>query len=65
MRINEVVFYDGTVEWDTSKPDGTPRRPLHLARIHALGWRHSISFREGITRTYEWFKEHYKVDAKL
>ena len=65
LLIKEIVSYNGTIEWDSSKPDGTPRRPLDVTRIHSIGWHHSIGFREGITRTYEWFKEHYKVDAKL
>ena len=43
--------------YDTTKPDGTLRKLLDVSKIHALGWRHRIGLREGITRTYEWFLE--------
>lgn len=65
MLIKEIVSYDGEIVWDTSKPDGTPRRPLDVTKIHSLGWRHSIDFRDGLNQTYEWFKGHYKLDVKL
>ena len=65
MLIKEIVSYNGEIIWDTSKPDGTPRRPLDVTKIHSLGWRHSIGFRKGLSKTYEWFKKHYKIDARL
>ncbi|MEW6540790.1 MAG: GDP-L-fucose synthase [Bacillota bacterium] len=65
LLIKEIVGYEGSIEWDTSKPDGTPRRPLDVSRIHSLGWRSKISFREGIAQTYEWFKGHYMLDARI
>jgi GDP-L-fucose synthase len=55
--ICEIVGFKGTLAWDTTKPDGTPRKLLDVSKIHALGWRHRIGFREGIRRTYEWFLE--------
>jgi GDP-L-fucose synthase len=55
--VAKVVGYDGPVTWDTTKPDGTPRKLLDVSKIHALGWRHRIALREGIARTYEWFLE--------
>lgn len=54
--VADVVGYDGAIEWDTSKPDGTPRKLLDVSRITALGWRPEIGLREGITATYEWFR---------
>ncbi len=63
--IREIVSYDGKIIWDTSKPDGTLRRPLDVTKIHSLGWHHTIGFRKGIAQTYEWFKEHYNIDARL
>lgn len=54
-RIARTVGYDGKLVFDISKPDGTPRKLLDLARLHALGWRHSISLDQGIRSTYEWF----------
>jgi GDP-L-fucose synthase len=51
--IAEVVGYGGRIEWDSSKPDGTPRKLLDVSRIHALGWKASIALRDGIASTYE------------
>jgi GDP-L-fucose synthase len=53
--ICEVVGFKGELAWDTTKPDGTPRKLLDVSKIQALGWRHLIGLREGISRTYEWF----------
>jgi GDP-L-fucose synthase len=55
--ICEIVGFKGKLAWDTTKPDGTPRKLLDVSKIHALGWRHRIGLRDGITRTYEWFLE--------
>ena len=55
--ICEVVGFQGTLAWDTTKPDGTPRKLLDVSKVHALGWRHEIPLREGIARTYQWFLE--------
>jgi GDP-L-fucose synthase len=55
--ICDIVGFKGELAWDTAKPDGTPRKLLDVSKIHALGWRHQISFREGIARTYRWFLE--------
>ena len=55
--ICDVVGFQGDLVWDTSKPDGTPRKLLDVSRVHDLGWRHSIELREGITRTYQWFRQ--------
>ena len=49
--------------FDTSKPDGTPRKLLDVGRINALGWKPSIELREGIESTYAWFLEHQRVLA--
>jgi GDP-L-fucose synthase len=53
--IAGVVGYTGSIEWDTSKPDGTPRKLLDISRIETLGWQPRIELREGITSTYEWY----------
>jgi len=59
-KIKQVVGYEGEIIWDTTKPDGTPRKLLDVSKIHNLGWKHTIPLHEGITATYEWFKENYK-----
>jgi GDP-L-fucose synthase len=55
--ISDIVGFMGDVEWDTSKPNGTPRKVLNVDRIKALGWEPRISLRDGIKKTYEWYKE--------
>lgn len=56
--IADVVGYTGEIVYDTSKPDGTPRKLLDVSRLTALGWRPSIALREGIESTYRWYVEH-------
>jgi GDP-L-fucose synthase len=53
--ICEVVGFTGQLEFDASKPDGTPRKLLDVARVGALGWRPRIALRDGLRTTYEWF----------
>ena len=55
--IVDVIGYAGEVEWDTSKPNGTPRKLLNVDKIHKLGWKHKIGLREGIVSTYKWYME--------
>ena len=59
--IVDVVGYKNEYEWDTSKPNGTPRKVLNVDKIKSLGWEPKISLREGIETTYEWFKENVDV----
>ncbi len=53
--VREVVGYGGAIEWDTSKPNGTPRKLLDISRIREHGWAYSIGLREGIEDAYQWF----------
>ena len=53
--IRRVVGFDGELQFDSSKPDGTPRKLLDVARIHSLGWQAGIPLEVGIASTYEWF----------
>lgn len=55
--VREVIHPQAQLVWDTSKPDGTPRKLLDVSRLHALGWRHRIDLLEGITQTYRWYLE--------
>ena len=59
--IVDVVGYKNDYEWDTSKPNGTPRKVLNVDNIKSIGWEPKISLREGIESTYEWFKENVNV----
>jgi len=56
--VRSIVYPDAALTFDTSKPDGMPRKLLDVSRLHALGWRHRIGLREGIAATYEWFLAH-------
>jgi GDP-L-fucose synthase len=53
--ICDVVGFHGELAWDTSKPDGTPRKLLDVTKLRALGWKPAIPLQDGIARTYEWF----------
>src|SRR6266542_3502506 len=54
--ICDVVGFDGELAWDTTKPDGTPRKLLDVSKIRALGWKPAVPLRDGIVRTYHWFR---------
>jgi GDP-L-fucose synthase len=55
--VADIVGFAGDLAWDTSKPDGTPRKLLDVSRINATGWGARIGLREGIASTYEWYLE--------
>jgi GDP-L-fucose synthase len=54
--IARKTGFGGEIEWDTSKPDGTPRKLLDVSRINELGWEPNVTLEEGVTETIEWFK---------
>ena len=56
--VGEVVEFRGRIVYDTSKPDGTPRKLLNVSRLTALGWAPKIALRDGIAATYRWFQAH-------
>jgi GDP-L-fucose synthase len=63
--VKEVTGYFGDIEWDVSKPDGTPRKLLEVSRMLSLGWQPKISLKEGIQDTYSWYLDQKsKNDAK-
>ena len=53
--ISSIEGFTGEIEYDSSKPDGTPRKLMDVSRINKLGWKHKTSLREGIQKTYDWF----------
>jgi GDP-L-fucose synthase len=55
--IADVIGYERHINWDTTKPNGTPRKVLNVDKIKALGWEPKIGLREGIESTYQWYKE--------
>jgi len=56
--IREVVGFTGKLLFDSSKPDGTPRKLMDVSKLTGLGWQPGISFRNGVVQTYEWYQEH-------
>ena len=56
--IAGVTGYKNNVKWDTTKPNGTPRKVLNVDRVKALGWEPKIGLRDGIESTYQWYKAH-------
>jgi len=62
--VMSAIGYSGRLIFDSTKPDGTPRKLLDVSRLTELGWQAKIPLKNGIERTYEWFKEH-SVDARL
>jgi GDP-L-fucose synthase len=56
------VGYSGNIHWDTSMPDGTPRKLLDVSRLSEMGWQAAISLEHGIESTYSWFLEHQAKD---
>ena len=61
--VAQTVGYEGNIEFDSSMPDGTPRKLLDSSRINALGWRARKSLGEGLGETYEWFLKHQSGNA--
>ena len=53
--VRDVVHPAATLRFDTSKPDGIPRKLLDVSRLHGLGWKHTIDLRVGLEQTYRWF----------
>ena len=54
-KVKKAVGFSGNIRWDSSKPDGTPRKLLDVTRIRKMGWKPSIPVDEGIASTYQWF----------
>ena len=58
--IKKISGFEGDIIYDTSKPDGTPRKLLDVNRLFSLGWKPKVSLEEGLCRTYEWLETHYE-----
>lgn len=63
--VKEVVCYEGDIEFDTTKPDGTPRKLMDVSKLHALGWKHSVDLKKGIALAYGDFlkKQYHNMNA--
>ena len=60
LMIREVVAPEVELVFDTSRPDGTPRKLLDVSCLHDLGWKHEIELRQGVEQTYAWFRDNYE-----
>ena len=56
-KVRGEVGFKGDIRWDSSKPDGTPRKLTDVSKIHQLGWRHKVEIEEGIHRLYQWYSK--------
>jgi GDP-L-fucose synthase len=54
-NVKKAVGFGGKIRWDTSKPDGTPRKLLDVTKIRGMGWKPKVSMEEGIGLAYDWF----------
>ncbi|KAF3522292.1 hypothetical protein F2Q69_00051506 [Brassica cretica] len=55
--VKEVVGFEGKLGWDSTKPDGTPRKLMDSSKLASLGWTPKVSLRDGLRQTYEWYLE--------
>jgi GDP-L-fucose synthase len=55
--IQTITGHQGEIIWDSTKPDGTPRKLMDVSKMHELGWKHQVQLEEGIQKTYDWFLE--------
>jgi GDP-L-fucose synthase len=65
FMIQDIVGHRGPIHWDSSKPDGTPRKCLDVRRIKSLGWQAQIDLEDGLRDTYHWFKQHQNNYKKV
>lgn len=59
--VKNIVGFEGELVWNTSKPDGTPRKLMNVTKIESMGWKHQIGLEEGIKRVYQEFVQNYKL----
>lgn len=55
--IVKTIEFTGEIVWDTTKPDGTPRKLIDVSKLQSLGWKHSVEIEDGVKRLYEWYRD--------
>lgn len=60
LLVKEIIGYQGNIVYDSSKPDGTPRKLLDVSLLHSIGWHHKVDLRQGIKEVYEWYQTQTK-----
>ena len=63
--IQKIVGHNGKIIWDSSKPDGTPRKLMDITKMNSLGWKHKVQLEEGIAITYKWFLDNLNNYKKI
>jgi len=63
-KVSSVVNYTGNIDWDTSRPNGTPNRPLDCSKMNELGWKPKHTLSQGLKKTYDWFIENTNIQTK-
>jgi GDP-L-fucose synthase len=58
--VVKAVGFEGEVEFDASKPDGTPRKLISVDKLHSLGWTHKVEIEDGVQKLFEWYQESLK-----
>jgi GDP-L-fucose synthase len=53
--VVETVGFEGEVLWDTTKPNGTPRKLIDVSKLHSLGWTHKVEIEDGVAKLYQWY----------
>ena len=56
----KAVGFEGTVEFDAGKPDGTPRKLIDVEKLHSLGWTHKVEIEDGVEKHYKWYRDSLK-----
>jgi GDP-L-fucose synthase len=65
LLIKKIVGFSGNIVFDTSKPDGTPRKLIDVSKIHALGWRHKLELEQGVKNVYQWYLQNAAEKERL
>jgi GDP-L-fucose synthase len=63
--IQRVTGHTGEIVWDTTKPDGTPRKLMNVSKLKEVGWSYTTNLEDGIKQTYNWFLENNKDIKKV
>ncbi|WP_299096516.1 GDP-L-fucose synthase [uncultured Winogradskyella sp.] len=63
--VQGIVGHKGTIHWDRSKPDGTPRKLMDVSKLKAMGWQYQTELKKGIKQTYQWFLEHQNTSNEI
>lgn len=58
--VKQTVGFEGEIVWDTTKPNGTPRKLIDVTKLHSLGWHHKVEIEEGVKKLYDWYQSTLK-----